>query len=36
MSHLDDYGQAEEALAMEIVRNLLQSMQRRCEETLEV
>jgi len=36
ISHLDDYGQAEEALAMEIVRNLLQSMQRRCEETLEV
>lgn len=32
----DDYGQAEEAIAMEIVRNLLQSMQRRCEETLEV
>jgi len=32
----DDYGQSEEALALEIVRNLLQSMQRRCEETLEV
>lgn len=32
----DDYGQAEESLALEIVRNLLQAMQRRCEETLEV
>ena len=32
----DDYGQAEEALALDIVRNLLQAMQRRCEETMEV